>query len=95
LDNDRKTGYDYQNVPELREDDHPSGKRSVLADALPGLQGEGQAGRKDHQGMPEMRPGLYIPFRRTAMAEILSGVPGRTKVTANNPSEKGGKLDGY
>ena len=82
-------------MPELREDDRSSGKRSVLADALSGVQGKGSAGGDDHKGMPEMRSCLYLLFCRPAVAEILSGVPGRTKVTANNPSEKGGKLDGY
>jgi hypothetical protein len=81
LRDDRKTRYDGEDVPELRENDRSSGKRPVLADALSGVQGKDSAGGDDHKGMPEMRPGLYLLFSRPAVAEILSGLPDRTQVT--------------
>ena len=87
MHDDGKIWYNHQNVPELREDDQPSGERSVLADALPGVQGEGSAGGDDHKGVPEMRPALYLLFSRTAVASILSGVPGRAQVTAAETRE--------
>jgi hypothetical protein len=87
LYDDGKIWYNHQNVPELREDDHPSGKRSVLADALPGVQGEGSTSGDDHKGMPEMPPALYLLFSRPTVACILSGVPGKAQVTAVVTSE--------
>ncbi|MBR0213717.1 MAG: hypothetical protein IJL95_03220 [Solobacterium sp.] len=41
---DGKIRHDFKNLPELRKNDYPSGKRSVLADVLSGVQGEGSAG---------------------------------------------------
>ena len=66
----------------MREDDYPSGKRSVLADALSGVQAKSAAGGDDHKGMPEMRTVFHFLFSGTAVACILSGVPGGTQVTA-------------
>lgn len=78
---DGKIRYDCENVPELREDAHPSGKRSILADPLPGVQGESSAGGDDYKGMPEMRSAFHVFFSRPAVAEILPGVPGMAQVT--------------
>jgi len=74
-------------VPELREDDYSSGKRSVLADPLPGVQGESSAGGDDYKGMPEMRPEFHVLFSRPAVAEILPGMPDRTQVTKKEDND--------
>ena len=71
---DESNRYNNKDVPELREDDHPSGECSVLADPLPGVQGEIPAGRKYHQKVPEMRKNFHLPIKLPELAKILPGM---------------------
>ena len=88
---DKETRYDFKNMPEMRENDYPSGKCPVLADILSGVQGEDSAGGNDHKNMPKMRPKFHLFFRRPSMAEILPDMPERVyRLTL-----LGGIMDGY
>ena len=87
LRDDESKRYNNKDMPELREDDHPSGECSVLADALPGVQGENPTCGNDHKSLSEMRPAFHFLFSRPAVAEILPGMPGGTQVTEKEDTD--------
>ena len=64
-------GDDNEDMQDLREDLHASGKCPTLAGLLPGVQGQVSAGADHYREVPEMREDLHIPFKRPPLAKIL------------------------
>ena len=58
-------------VQTVRKNLQFTGKRSALAQLLPGVPGQIPARGADHEEMPRMREALYLPVQPSALAELL------------------------
>ena len=65
----------------LREVNYAPRERTILADLLPGVQGEVSACGNDHAKVPKMQEELYIRVVASALAEVLPGVSQKLKAS--------------